>query len=61
LKADVVLFDPAQIRDPGTFKDPERYATGVDWVWVNGTPVIEKGEPTGALAGKVLLGPGAKR
>ncbi len=61
MKSDVVIFDPAQIRDPATFKEPERYAIGVEWVWVNGTAVIEQGEATGALPGKVLLGPGAKR
>ncbi len=60
MKADVVVFDPDRIQDQATFKEPEQYATGIDWVLINGTTVIEKGKPTGALPGRVLLGPGTK-
>jgi len=60
MKADVVVFDPDRIQDQATFKEPEQYATGVEWVLINGTTVIEKGKPTGALPGRVLLGPGTK-
>ena len=60
MKADVVIFDPERIQDRATFKEPEQYATGIEWVLVNGTPVVEQGEPTGALPGQVLMGPGAK-
>jgi N-acyl-D-amino-acid deacylase len=59
-KADVVIFDPETVRDRATYKEPEQFATGVEWVLVNGTPVIEEGKLTGALPGQVLLGPGAK-
>jgi dihydroorotase len=34
--ADVVVFDPAQIRDKASVRDPSRYSTGVDWVLVSG-------------------------
>ena len=60
MKADVVVFDPARIQDQATFKEPEQYATGIDWVLINGTAVVEEGKPTSALPGRVLLGPGAK-
>lgn len=56
--ADVVAFDPAEIRDHATFEDPHRYATGVRHVLVNGTSVVRDGEHTGALPGRVVRGPG---
>jgi N-acyl-D-amino-acid deacylase len=56
--ADVVVFDPVEIRDHATFEEPHRYATGVRHVLVNGTPVIRDGEHTGALPGRVVRGPG---
>jgi N-acyl-D-amino-acid deacylase len=56
--ADVVVFDPAQIRDHATYERPHQYATGVRHVLVNGTPVLRDGEHTGALPGRVVRGPG---
>lgn len=56
--ADIVLFDPASIRDHSTFEKPHQYATGVDSVWVNGIQVLKGGEPTGVPAGRVVRGPG---
>jgi N-acyl-D-amino-acid deacylase len=56
--ADLVLFDPAEIRDRATYDEPHRYATGVVHVLVNGTPVLRDGEHTGALPGRVVRGPG---
>ncbi|MCZ6709986.1 MAG: D-aminoacylase [Gammaproteobacteria bacterium] len=56
--ADVVLFDPEQIRDHATFDDPHRYATGMRYVLVNGDLVLDQGEHTGALPGRVVRGPG---
>jgi len=52
--ADVVIFDPATIRDHATYERPHRYATGVAHVFVNGTPVLRDGEHTGAMPGRVL-------
>lgn len=57
--ADLVVFDPGEIRDHATPQDPHRYATGVAHVLVNGTPVIAKGEHTGATPGRFVRGPGA--
>jgi N-acyl-D-aspartate/D-glutamate deacylase len=56
--ADLVVFDPDRIQDHATFDDPHRYATGVRDVVVNGTPALRDGEPTGALPGRVVRGPG---
>lgn len=53
-KADVVVFDPAEFRDRATFEEPDRYATGVRWLFVNGVAVIDGGRPTGALPGRAL-------
>jgi N-acyl-D-amino-acid deacylase len=59
--ADIVLFDPATIRDHATFAKPQQYATGVSDVWVNGAQVLKGGEPTGATPGRFVKGAGAGR
>ncbi len=56
--ADVVVFDPATIRDLATFENPNQLSQGMEYVLVNGVPVIDGGKMTGALPGKVLRGPG---
>ncbi len=56
--ADVVVFDPKTVHDVATFDDPNRLSEGMEYVLVNGVPVIENGKMTGALAGKVLRGAG---
>jgi N-acyl-D-amino-acid deacylase len=56
--ADVVVFDPETIRDLATFDNPNQLSQGMEFVLVNGVPVIENGKMTGALPGKVLRGPG---
>jgi N-acyl-D-amino-acid deacylase len=58
--ADVVVFDPETVRDLATFENPNQLAVGMDYVLVNGIPVIDNGRMTGELPGKVLRGPGAK-
>jgi len=54
MRADLVLLDPARVCDGATYDEPMRYPEGVDWVLVNGTPVVEEGQHTGALPGRVL-------
>ena len=58
--ADVMVFDPAAIRDNATYTQPHQYASGVQHVWVNGVHVLRNGEHTGAKPGKVVHGPGAR-
>jgi N-acyl-D-amino-acid deacylase len=59
--ADVVVFDPATVADRATFDKPHQYAVGMRHVLVNGVPVLRDGEHTGALPGRALKGPGARR
>src|SRR5690606_5940353 len=58
--ADIVIFDPGQIRDLATFEDPHHYSIGVRDVLVNGVPVLREGEHTGALPGRIVDGPGTQ-
>jgi N-acyl-D-aspartate/D-glutamate deacylase len=52
--ADVTVFDPTTIADHATYDEPHQYAAGVSTVIVNGVLVIDEGEHTGALPGRVL-------
>ena len=56
--ADVVIFDPATVRDLATFDNPNQLSKGMEYVLVNGVPVIDNGKMTGTLPGKVLRGQG---
>ena len=58
MAADIVIFDPATIHDLATFEKPNQLSQGMDYVLVNGVPVISNGTMTGALPGKVLRGEG---
>jgi N-acyl-D-amino-acid deacylase len=52
--ADLVIFDPATIRDAATYAAPQKLAEGVSDVLVNGTPVRLDGRFTDAFPGRVL-------
>ena len=56
--ADLAIFDPATIGDEATFETPQRYATGMRHVLVNGVPVLRDGDHTGATPGRFVRGPG---
>jgi N-acyl-D-amino-acid deacylase len=56
--ADLVVFDPATVRDVATFDNPNQLSQGMEYVLVNGMPVIDQGKMTGAKPGKVLRGAG---
>lgn len=53
-KADVVVFDPATIRDKATYFEPFQYSEGITVVLVNGQFVVEGGKPTASKPGRVL-------
>jgi N-acyl-D-amino-acid deacylase len=52
--ADVVVFDPVRVRSNATYDEPRRYPDGIEHVIVNGVPVVDGGEHTGALPGRAL-------
>jgi N-acyl-D-amino-acid deacylase len=56
--ADIAIFDPAKIRDHATYAEPHQYATGMQYVIVNGVPVLMGGHHTGATPGRFVKGPG---
>jgi N-acyl-D-amino-acid deacylase len=56
--ADIVVFDPSSVRDLATFEQPNQLSQGMEYVFVNGVPVIDEGKMTGARPGKVLRGQG---
>ena len=55
---DVVIFDPAIVKDNATFEKPHQYAVGMIHVFVNGVQVLKDGEHTGAKPGRLVKGPG---
>jgi N-acyl-D-aspartate/D-glutamate deacylase len=54
MKADLVLFGAARVRDRSTFAEPAKLSEGIEKVWVNGEMVWDAGKPTGARPGRVL-------
>ena len=59
--ADIVIFDPAKVKDNATFDKPHQYAEGMIHVFVNGVQVLKDGEHTGAKPGRFVKGPGWKQ
>ena len=53
--ADLVVFDPDNVMDRGTYEDPRQYPTGIRHVIVNGILSVEDGQFTGQRGGLVLL------
>ncbi|MBP7936609.1 MAG: amidohydrolase family protein [Phycisphaerae bacterium] len=59
--ADLVLLDPTKL-DPGSdFRDQAPPPRGIQWVFLNGRPVLKDGQPVDLLAGKALRGFGHER
>jgi N-acyl-D-amino-acid deacylase len=52
--ADVIVFDPATIREEATYIAPTRLSTGMRYVFVNGRAAVARGAVTGTLAGRGL-------
>jgi N-acyl-D-amino-acid deacylase len=56
--ADLVVFDPATVKDDATFAQPNNYSTGMRHVLVNGKAVVADGAITAERPGRALRGPG---
>lgn len=52
--ADIVIFNPDTAIDRATWENPHQYPEGIEYVIVNGEIVINEGEHTGLLPGKLL-------
>lgn len=52
--ADIVVFDEDKVIDKATWTEPHQYPVGIECVIVNGQVVVNRGEHTGNLPGKVL-------
>lgn len=60
--ADLVVFDPATVKDQATWHDPQQYPDGIRFVFVNGQAVVEDGvHREGVRPGRVLRGPGIRQ
>lgn len=59
--ADILIFDPAKVKDNATYEKPHQYAEGMQYVWVNGVQVLKEGEHTGAKPGRFVKGRGGKQ
>jgi N-acyl-D-aspartate/D-glutamate deacylase len=57
--ADIAVIDLDTVQDHATFEHPHQYATGVQYVLVNGVMVLGEGRMTGARPGRALRSPGA--
>ena len=55
--ADIVIFDPATVKDQATFTEPHQYPIGIETVIVNGVVSVDGSKPTGIKAGRVLERP----
>ena len=54
MKADIVIFDPYTVSCVATFEHPRQFPLGINYVFVNGTMVVEKGVHTTATPGVPL-------
>jgi N-acyl-D-aspartate/D-glutamate deacylase len=52
--ADVTVFDPERVLDRSTYEEPFKYSDGIEYVIVNGKPVLERGKHTGERPGRVI-------
>ena len=55
--ADLVVFNPATIRDTATYERPHQYPTGIEYVVVNGVTVLDPKGLSGARPGRPVYGP----
>ena len=55
------ISEAADGHSPATYENPHQYSVGVKYVLVNGQIVLDNGNHTGALPGKVVRGPGYRQ
>ena len=53
--ADVLVSNPATIRDVATYEKPHAYSVGVDYVFVNGRAAVDRGKVVPQRFGRILL------
>jgi len=59
--ADITVFDPQHIIDRATFEEPLQYSSGIQFVLVNGVPVLSNGELVeGVFPGRAARAPNSK-
>jgi len=54
-RADITVFEAERVADRATFERPAAYPQGIEYVFVNGRMVVDRGEHTGQQPGQVLL------
>jgi N-acyl-D-amino-acid deacylase len=52
--ADLLIFDPAKVKDLSTYPDPHHYSEGFDHVFVNGEAVVSEGKLSDVRPGRIL-------
>ncbi len=52
--ADITVFDPETVLDKADYVNPYQKPEGIHHVFVNGSQVLQNGEPTGALPGRII-------
>lgn len=52
--ADIVVFDSDKIIDNATFVEPKQFASGIQYMFVNGNLTIKDGKHTGVLGGTIV-------
>ncbi|RZT94577.1 dihydroorotase [Advenella incenata] len=53
-RANITVFDPANVQANATYENPRQFASGIEWVFVNGRPTLADGVATGDLAGTAV-------
>ncbi len=55
MAADIVVFDPYTVSCVATFENPRQFPLGIEYVFVNGTMVVERGKHTQATPGVPVM------
>ncbi len=52
--ADLVLFNPTALKDQSNYNEPKNFPQGIEWVFVNGKPVVREGKYKAVHSGLLL-------